>query len=528
MKFLKTVILSTLLLTTSLQNLWAADDVNDEEVCWGSSWLRSLFPTREMQEKTLEVTSTARDFLAKDIFTATTDTKNPKIKTRTTLNNILTAHDELLALIQSSSSLSSGIHNTTAFPRDLFQALQQKERSLRVMINLIWGSFMIDNAHDRNVDLYITPRRTPFLFQGKGFENKQGLPYQASSYSFPDDGNSATHVAQIRYIAKAMGIDLDATLSLPFDPQKQEVAGSQSSFCILNILKLKEDSDNEENAVDGYESASTTGFDDSDDDDDNEKEKKAKSIATLSTSSSLDPAELKRIRDYVKFNLVMEKLKTEYPDSHQYSAKIVERIQGAQATVNTVPFSEKAENSPFPDENAQLTEEMLGHHTYLAVPFGSPLKPTTVSMYMQSQAPLRAYWERTETILASAEEIISGDPALSEITNVETFRSYELIDRVKQLLASTLQVTQNYSQSQSITWSPLVTEMLKPSNLYISRTGTASYVGSIRDFTTLLPSELQPSEENLATLYLMNATEAEVGMSALEVLVTEFKEKISA
>ncbi|MBY0461561.1 MAG: hypothetical protein K2Q34_00055 [Alphaproteobacteria bacterium] len=526
MKFIKTVILSTLLLTTSLQNLWAADDVNDEEVCWGSSWLRSLFPTREMQENALSINSNARDFLGKEVFEIVTDEKNPEIKTHTTLNTILTAHDELLALIQSSSSLSSGIHNTTAFPRDVFQALQQKERSLRVMINLIWGSFMIDNAHDRNVDLYITPRRTSFLFQGKGFENKQGLPYQASSYSFPDDGNSATHVAQIRYIAKAMGIDFDATLSLPFDPQKQEVAGSQSSFCILNILKLKEDSDDEENAVNGYESTSTTGFEESDD---GGKEKMAKSIVTLSTSSSLDPAELKRIRDYIKFNLVMEKLKTDYPDSHHYSTKIVERIQGTQATVNKVPFSEKAENSAFPDENAQLTEEMLGHHTYLAVPFGSPLKPTTVSMYIQSQAPLRAYWERTEGILTSAEEIISSNPALSGVTHVEAFRSYELIDRVKQILASTLQVVHNHNLSGSITWSPLVTEMLKPTNLHVPvRTGTASYVGNIRDLTTLLPSDLQPSEENLATLYLMNATEAEVGMSALEVLVTEFKEKISA
>ncbi|MBY0281520.1 MAG: hypothetical protein K2W94_05105 [Alphaproteobacteria bacterium] len=521
MRFLKTVLLSTLLLTTSLQNLQAADKTPEgrrESLSRRPSMWASIGFGTTIDEETVK--EQAKTIIGKEVFATVSDANKPGIRTQTTLNTLLTAHDELSALVANGLKLNKELSNGTAFKdtNDLFLTsrftkLKQREKSLRIIINLIWGGFMIDTTADKAVATNPHLRSSHLLFQGKGFEGEQSSDFQSPGYSFYDDGNSATHVAQIRFIAEAMGIDCNALFYLPFDPNDNGTADTIASsfagiidengpkgntgFCVLDILKLRKSMSDADEADEMKSSSSATdsGMD--------------------AQSGAL--AELEMLRNQIKFDLLMDESvakKLDKGKTRQLVLMIANRLQGSDVSVS----STRGDAGASSDKNssgdlASPSRNPFAHSEFINMPFGTHLKPTTKAGYMAADSVLQSYWERTEAILASAEGIVSAEGAL---------KAAPLDNRVSELFVRTLHVVHNYRKNNPDGhWSNLVTTMLGDSHLHVSRRGVATYVGDISELENLFPDTSTLSGSN-APQYLFN-NQTEMTMYALEALVSEYK-----
>ncbi|MBY0281519.1 MAG: hypothetical protein K2W94_05100 [Alphaproteobacteria bacterium] len=520
--FQKTIFL-TLLLTAS-QNLWAGDDNTSNP--GGLSWFTTKVTNyRKHAAEINSIRGEAERLSGVELFKKHKDSKRPDIKVTTTLGEILTFHDDLSSLITRAESMGISI-SEDSFSKDVFEALQAHEKSLRKMIHLIWGPLMIDKDCAEDVNVFMKPESSPFLFQRKGFEVSSSRP--SATYSFPYQNDSRVHVAQIREIVRILDIDLDATLYLPFDPKiglrsamardyfsskypngsvpesEKRQAAMSFYFCMLDILKAVNESD-----------------------DSTESEGSRSPLS--STNTGFDLHTLKTARGQIKFKIFMGQDTARALDggeTRQLILKIVNRLQGdvepTSLSGSSAPGAGTGKagassNRSEADDLASSGQDLFMHVNLLPIPYGSALKPTTTAGYRNNQAFLRAYWDRTEAILASAEGIVPASDAVSRIARLD--------NRVSQLFVRTLHAVHNYSKSHSgIKWSNLVTTMLGESHLIVSRKDEAAYVGDIRQLKSLFPTT---SSASGAPVYLFN-NETEMIMYALELLVKEFKEKSSS
>ncbi|MBY0463275.1 MAG: hypothetical protein K2Q34_08865, partial [Alphaproteobacteria bacterium] len=314
----------------------------------------------------------------------------------TTLGGILNAHDEIGRLVQSANN-QGGLRNTALIPSDTFTALQKLEKALRKMIHLTWGALMLEGE---DLVRFRAEKSAPYLYGKRGFEGtykawygaiKETQTRPATVYSFPDDGNTHIYVAQIRQIADAVDIDLDAQINLHFHPIEKEFRKKmaeayieefpgtpmeQAYVCMLKILAERKSGASSLHAT--PERGSVNAADSSSD-----------------TPQQRLLGDIIPVRNELKFKLLMNEGTAASLDGGQTRQLIIDianRLSGSgrPATVSASLLgagddSDGGEGKEA-DELIAPRRDPFMHRDFLRIPYGSPLKPTTTAGYMASQA----------------------------------------------------------------------------------------------------------------------------------------------
>ncbi|MBY0281521.1 MAG: hypothetical protein K2W94_05110 [Alphaproteobacteria bacterium] len=518
-------------------------------------------PTKAQFTKAGDVTTEATRILGEGhrLFTTSSLRTTGRQVHYTTLGGILNIHDELENLVNGAKVYGD---LRTLIAADTFTSLQKLERGIRKMIHLIWGALMLEGD---DLTQFREEKSAPYLFNREGFERtyktwygqvKETETRPATVYSFPDNSDPRIYVQQIRTIAELLNIDLDARLTLPFHPVEKEFRKKMAEAyvedhpsatldeaytCMLRILAERKSTASSHNGSPVPSTSPVSGM-----------ASTANPLLVGETPLQKLLEELIPVRNKMKFYLIMDPTtatKLDGGETRQLIHNIVSRLNGdagsasllqtdgaltspsgtrtdrtsANASVDDVVDSE-VENITKPQRDPFMHPDLVSR------PYGSPLKPITTAGYRGSQASLKAYWERTEAILAKAVRMVESNEAFSKI--ISSRSSHDMISqgtppldaRVRRLLADTLHVVYLYNKSNPETkWPSVVTTMLEDSHLNISR-GRATYVGDIRELSAHFAESLRPSTDN--PLYPMGGTEAEVGTFLIEALMDHY-EKIT-